>query len=216
MLRTSRSARLPRRNGPPSRTCSARSGREFRMLVHVDAHAPPAMESHAARRPGRPPFAPSCASGPAPGLLAFDGDKAVAWCAIAPRRTPRNMTVRKSPTCPTSSGTNPLRSRSPASASARAIAIAGCMGLLAEAAVAHAKSRGASSVDVCAIETDRKLMWGEGFVGIASVFRSSASRRSPPHAHAAVDAAVVLTRLQYSCHSPGVASSSAWPSGSLK
>lgn len=122
-------------------------------------------------------------SGPAPGLLAFDGDKAAAWCAIAPRSDTAKYDGAKVSQLPDS-----LRGE-PAPFSITCFYIRagyrnrGLMGLLAEAAVAHARSRGASSVDVCAIETERKLMWGEGFVGIASVFRKlgfqEIARRTP-------------------------------------
>jgi hypothetical protein len=54
---------------------------------------------------------------------------------------------------------------------------------LAIAAVGHAKEKGASAVDACPVEADRPLMWGDGFVGIASVFRNlgftEIARRSP-------------------------------------
>ena len=122
-------------------------------------------------------------SGPAPGLLAFDGDKAAAWCAIAPRSDTAKYDGAKVSQLPDSLRGEPT----PFSITCFYIRAGyrnrGLMGLLAEAAVAHARSRGASSVDVCAIETERKLMWGEGFVGIASVFRKlgfqEIARRTP-------------------------------------
>ena len=54
---------------------------------------------------------------------------------------------------------------------------------LLDGAVAFAKKGGAAAVEACPIETDRKLIWGEGYVGIASVFRAAGfeevARRSP-------------------------------------
>jgi hypothetical protein len=57
------------------------------------------------------------------------------------------------------------------------------MNELAKAAIAYARKKKARAIDVCPIETDRPLMWGEGFVGIVSVFRDlgfrEVARRSP-------------------------------------
>ena len=54
---------------------------------------------------------------------------------------------------------------------------------LAGAAVDFARANKALAVDACAIEPDKPLVWGEGFVGLASVFRalgfSEIARRSP-------------------------------------
>jgi GNAT superfamily N-acetyltransferase len=59
----------------------------------------------------------------------------------------------------------------------------GLMKELAKAAIAFARSKGARALDACPIEADRPLMWGDGFVGIASVFRElgfeEIARRSP-------------------------------------
>ena len=54
---------------------------------------------------------------------------------------------------------------------------------LAKAAIAYAEKKKAAAIDVCPIETDKPLMWGEGFVGIVSVFEKlgfkEVARRSP-------------------------------------
>jgi predicted GNAT family acetyltransferase len=59
----------------------------------------------------------------------------------------------------------------------------GMMQELAKAAADYARKKGAEVVEACAIEPDRPLQWGEGFVGLASVFRrlgfSEVARRSP-------------------------------------
>jgi hypothetical protein len=58
----------------------------------------------------------------------------------------------------------------------------GLMTDLAKAATAYAKKK-AAALDVCPIETDKQLIWGEGFVGIVSVFQElgfkEVARRSP-------------------------------------
>ena len=45
------------------------------------------------------------------------------------------------------------------------------------------RKAGCVAVEACPIDTQRKLVWGEGYVGIASVFRdagfSEVARRSP-------------------------------------
>ena len=51
---------------------------------------------------------------------------------------------------------------------------------LARTASAFAKPKGARALDACAIEADRPLMWGDGFVGIASVFRQNATNNVGP------------------------------------
>src|SRR6185295_6399756 len=59
----------------------------------------------------------------------------------------------------------------------------GLMSDLAQAAIDYARKKKATAIDVCPIESDRPLMWGEGFVGIVSVFQElgfkEVARRSP-------------------------------------
>lgn len=110
-------------------------------------------------------------SGDVPGILAYQGDEAVGWCAIAPRAaTPRLNTSRvAAPTEPvtpehwaiTCFYITPTHRNT------------GLMEALVAAALKHAHKLGAKRVDACPIEPKRKLMWGEGFVGIASVFRKA-------------------------------------------
>ena len=120
--------------------------------------------------------------GPPPGLLAYEGEIAVGWCAVGPRTSVAGFQNAR-----TSKLLEP-------EAPERVFAVTcfyirsgyrgrGLMGTLADAAVAYAKERGATAIDVCPIDTDRKLVWGEGFVGLASVFRAlgfrEIARRTP-------------------------------------
>lgn len=111
------------------------------------------------------------ASGEVPGIIAYEGEEPVAWCAIAPRAaTPRF---------------NASRVAAPAGDITAADWAITCfyiapthrhkrlMSALVAAAVKHARKNGAKRIDACPIEPRRKLMWGEGFVGIASVFRAA-------------------------------------------
>jgi hypothetical protein len=57
------------------------------------------------------------------------------------------------------------------------------MRVLLDGALRLASKEGARVVEACPIATDRKLSWGEGYHGIASVFRGAGfqevARRSP-------------------------------------
>lgn len=121
--------------------------------------------------------------GPPPGLIAYEDDVAIGWCAVGPRASV--------------SAFDGARTSKPIDVSidrARAFAITcfyirtghrkkGLMAILAEAAAAFARKHGAQSVEACAIDTPRQLMWGEGFVGLASVFQKlgfeEIARRTP-------------------------------------
>jgi predicted GNAT family acetyltransferase len=120
--------------------------------------------------------------GPPPGLLAYEGEKAVGWCAVGPRSSVAGFQNAR---------TSKLTELE---APDRVFAVTcfyirtgyrgrGLMRKLAEAAVTYAKGQGAIAVDVCPIDSDRKLVWGEGFVGLASVFRAlgfrEIARRTP-------------------------------------
>lgn len=125
------------------------------------------------------------AAGPPPGLLAYDGDKAVGWCAVGPRRDLARFQSAK---------TSRLEGDLDAAALSPIYAIScffvrsgyrkrGLTRRLAAAAIEHARAKGAAAIDVCAIEPQKPLTWGEGFVGIASVFAAlgfhEIARRSP-------------------------------------
>ncbi len=119
-------------------------------------------------------------AGRPPGILAYGGETAVGWCAIGPRAT------------------LPLMNRSRVAApldGVEGVWAVNCfyvrtdhrrqsmMRVLLDGALAFAAKEGAALVEACPIETDRKLIWGEGYVGIASVFRAAGfeevARRSP-------------------------------------
>jgi GNAT superfamily N-acetyltransferase len=116
-----------------------------------------------------------------PGLLAYEDGQAIAWVAVGPRRDVVRFNHTRS-------------SKLEGEADDDLYAITcfyvrnghrrrGLMKDLASAAIAFARSRRARAVDACPIEADRPLMWGDGFVGIASVFRdlgfAEIARRSP-------------------------------------
>lgn len=125
----------------------------------------------------------SCVKGgPVPGLLLYEKGQAIGWVAVSPRLEVIRFEKAKT------SALEPDR------ASARHYAITcfyvrsghrkrGLMSDLAKAAIDYARKKKAAALDVCPIETDKPLMWGEGFVGIASVFRDlgfeEVARRSP-------------------------------------
>lgn len=119
--------------------------------------------------------------GEVPGIIGYDAGHPVAWCAIARREsTPRF---------------NGARVAAPASEVTAADWAITCfyiapthrhkrlMSTLVTAALKHARKHGARTVEGCPIEPKRRLRWGEGFVGIASVFRGAAfvdvAKRSP-------------------------------------
>lgn len=132
----------------------------------------------------RDAFRARVAAGPAPGLLAYRGGVAVGWVAVTPRdELPRFQTQKVS--------ARPPEDAAPAGpiyalhcfyirAGHRR---GGLMRHLAGAAIDHARDQGAAAVDVCPIEPDRPMQWGEGFVGLAPVFRdlgfTEIARRSP-------------------------------------
>ncbi|MBK9081898.1 MAG: GNAT family N-acetyltransferase [Rhizobiales bacterium] len=130
----------------------------------------------------REAFARIVAQGPAPGLLGYREGKPVAWVAVAPRAaTPRFDAMDKSAPV---GDVDPARIFAITCFYIRAGARrSGLMRAMARAAADHARAAGAAAVEVCAIEADRPLAWGEGFVGVASVFRDlgfvEVARRTP-------------------------------------
>lgn len=121
--------------------------------------------------------------GPPPGLLAYEGKAAVGWVAVSPRRAVHRFNIAR----------NSASVEEDADLD-RTWAIScfyvrngsrgeGLTTALAKAAVAYARKGKAAAVEVCAIEPDRPLIWGEAFVGVASVFPplgfKEIARRSP-------------------------------------
>ena len=120
--------------------------------------------------------------GPPPGVLAYEGEKAVGWCAVGPRKTLPRM--------------NGSRVAAPlGDVDAEGIFAINCffirsgwrgqhlMRMLLDGALKFSAGQGARIVEACPLDVDRKLFWGEGFVGLASVFRDAGfmevARRSP-------------------------------------
>jgi predicted GNAT family acetyltransferase len=121
--------------------------------------------------------------GPPPGLLSLEGDKAIGWCAVGPRSSVAAFQNART--------SKPLEA-DPDQENVFAVTCfyiraghrgRGLMRGLAQAAVDYAKRQGADALDVCPIDSDRKLLWGEGFVGLAPVFRDlgfkEIARRTP-------------------------------------
>jgi len=123
--------------------------------------------------------------GPPPGLLAYEGEVPVGWVAVGPRSSVfRFNTGKLSQPLGDDDGPNPDKTYAITCFYTRAgHRKKGLMEVLARAAVDYAKSRGAEAVEACAIQPDRPMQWGEGFVGLASVYRrvgfSEVARRSP-------------------------------------
>lgn len=122
---------------------------------------------------------------PAPGLLCYEDDRAVGWVAVGPRPAYTRWQISKAQ--------RPLEGEGqPAVDAIWAIACffirtshrkKGVMHYLADAARDFAAKNGAGFLEACPIEPDRPLIWGEGYVGLAPLFRDlgyeEVARRSP-------------------------------------
>jgi len=123
--------------------------------------------------------------GPAPGLLAYRGNEVVGWIALGPRERYLRFQLGKTSKPLETDTAEELR----LTHAVTCFFIRsghrkdGLMARLLEAGVAHAHAAGAAYLDACPIESDKPLQWGEGFVGIAPVFRRAGfeeiARRSP-------------------------------------
>jgi GNAT superfamily N-acetyltransferase len=122
--------------------------------------------------------------GPAPGLIAYEGAKAVGWCAVGPRAGLTRFNSAKA--------TRPVDGDEAGAPRLYALTCffvrnshrkLGLMRRLALAAIDFARAKGADAIEVCPIDADRPLIWGDGFVGISSVFQAlgfaEIARRSP-------------------------------------
>lgn len=108
--------------------------------------------------------------GPPPGLLLYENDLAIGWVAAGPRRDVKRFNLAKS-----------SAPRDAISADLDNTWAVTCFYVrnghrgkrltqrLAEAAIDHARENGALHLEICAIEPVRPLVWGEGYVGIASM-----------------------------------------------
>jgi GNAT superfamily N-acetyltransferase len=124
-------------------------------------------------------------SGPTPGLLAYEGGKAIAWCAVGPRASFMRFNSAKA-SRPVEAGDG--QEAMPVFAITCFYVRTGhrklgLMKHLANAAIEFARRNRAAAVEACPIDADRPLIWGDGFVGISSVFASlgfrEIARRSP-------------------------------------
>ena len=122
--------------------------------------------------------------GPAPGLLAYRDGKAIGWCAVGARAGLARFDNAKP--------SRPIDDSARAGLIVYAIACffirpghrrSGLMTHLAAAAIDFARQNGAAMIEVCPIDADRPLIWGDGFVGVSSVFAPlgfrEIARRSP-------------------------------------
>jgi predicted GNAT family acetyltransferase len=125
----------------------------------------------------------SCvANGPVPGLLLYEKGKAIGWVAVSPRA--EVIRFEKAKTSELEPEKDPRKHYAITCFYVRTgHRKRGLMTDLAKAAIDYARKKKALAIDVCPIETDKPLMWGEGFVGIVSVFRElgfkEVVRRSP-------------------------------------
>ncbi len=142
-------------------------------------------EWQAAGRDGRKhAFRKLVAKGPPPGLLAYDGDRPVGWCAIAPRAaTPRLAASRVA---------KPADDRPADEQATWAITCfyidkdwrrRGVMAALIAAAADHAAAAGAGMVEAYPVDQVTSEAWGGAFVGVAGAFRKAGfgevARRTP-------------------------------------
>jgi len=120
-------------------------------------------------------------SGLPTGLLAYDGSRPVGWCAVGPRRSlPKLLRSRVArPVEPDVDGTWMIN----CFFIDRAFRGQGLTGILIEGALAMARRHGAGAVEACPLDTDRELIWGEGFIGLARRFQAAGfaeiARRTP-------------------------------------
>ena len=114
------------------------------------------------------------------GILAYDGEAAVGWCAVGPRASlPKLNRSRVASTLDEPDGVWMINCFFVRKGS-RGDRL---MGRLIAAAVDYARGEGARAVEACPVDPKRALQWGEGFIGIASQFTATGfaevARRSP-------------------------------------
>ena len=140
-------------------------------------------EFKAMSKAGRKRAFKSCvATGPVPGLLLYEKGQAIGWVAVSPRTNV--IRFEKAKTSAIEPGKNPRTHYAITCFYVRTgHRKRGLMTDLAKAAIDYARKKKAVALDVCPIDTDKPLMWGEGFVGIVSVFAKlgfkEVARRSP-------------------------------------
>ncbi|SDQ94833.1 Acetyltransferase (GNAT) family protein [Rhizobiales bacterium GAS191] len=122
--------------------------------------------------------------GPPPGLIAYQDGKAVGWCAVGPRAGLERFNSAKATRPVDGDGADAMHLYAMTCFFVRNThRKLGLMRRLALAAIDFARAKGADAIEVCPIDADRPLIWGDGFVGISSVFESlgfeEVARRSP-------------------------------------
>ena len=124
------------------------------------------------REARRDAFAQRVAAGPPPGLIAYDDGVGVGWVSVGPRAEyPRFNRTKASVPEPgldllSTWAINCFFIRKSHRGS-------GLMKALVAAAVAFARDQGAASIDAAPLDVSRKLVAGEGYVGVASAFRDN-------------------------------------------
>lgn len=138
-----------------------------------------------AREERRDAFHNRVSIGSEPGLLGYHDKPAICWVAVGPRENYVRFQMSRT-TRPLEEDTRDQIRKTYALTCffvRKGFRNSSLMWQLIKAASIHAKSKGAHYLDACPIETDKPLQWGEGFVGIASVFRrcgfEEVARRSP-------------------------------------
>ena len=119
----------------------------------------------AARRDG---FRRRVAAGPPPGLLAYLDGEAAGWVQVSPRAdVPRFNAARSARPSPLDADLDRVWAVS-CFFLRKAARGRGLMTGLARAACTHAAGHGATAVEAAAIAPRKPLIWGDGYVGIAS------------------------------------------------
>jgi len=120
-------------------------------------------------------------SGAPTGVLAYDGKIPVGWCAVGPRDSLPKL-IRSRVAKPFEGNIDKVWMINCFFID-RGHREAGLMRTLIDGALGHARDNGARVVEACPIEPARPLIWGEAFIGIASVLRQAGfdevARRSP-------------------------------------
>lgn len=116
--------------------------------------------------------------GAVPGLLAYDGDQPVGWCAVEPKQAYASLLRSKAKTVddrPCWSVTCFFVAKSHRNQ--------GVSFALLQAAVKHARANGAALIEGYPIDTDKKAMDFSSFMGAAQTFKAAgfaeAARPSP-------------------------------------
>ncbi len=115
------------------------------------------------------------------GILAYEGKRPVGWCAVGPRHSlPKLMRSRIAKPVNDDPATTWMIN---CFFIDRAFRGRGLTRQLIDGASDFARDNGAKVVEACPLDTTRKLIWGEGFIGLAHTFRAAGfeeiARRSP-------------------------------------